>query len=387
MVDFLTASTQEIDDPKLAVADILQGLGKDRFRKNSVALISFYPDFIDTGTLKAVCDALPCPSVGISTNYTAVSGMCGNFIMTVTVLTSDDVSFVIGQTDPLPGPDEQLVKKSYLAATEGRAEKPSLVLSYAPLLANIGNNFYSETMDALTGGTPNFGTLPIDYTTDYHLATPIFNGVAYKNRYFYVLVYGELDISFYIASIADKRAFDQRGVVTSSQGNIIHQINKEPVSNYFRSIGITTNDQGEFENLNAFPFIVYDKYGNNPVIRVIYAMTQEGGAVCGSAVSEGAKISVGTIDVEEVLSTTSAVLEQVIKDGKKNLLIYSCVGRYFALGYSPTMEAEKIKSVLNDAKIDYQLSYSGGELCPVRQKGSSLLLNKDHNDTMIICAF
>jgi hypothetical protein len=64
------------------------------------------------------------------------------------------------------------------------------------------------------------------------------------------------------------------------------------------------------------------------------------------------------------------------------MLIFSCIGRYFAQGFNTTAEMDKAREILGESP--FSLVYSGGELCPVYGKDGSLT-NRSHNDTMVIC--
>jgi len=102
MIRMLTAFTREIDDIDAAVAEILKPLDLQKQRlKNSVGILMFHPSFLETGVIKAVSEALPFDSIGCTTSYLAAPGAIADMMLTVTVLTSDDVAFKAGD-DPLP---------------------------------------------------------------------------------------------------------------------------------------------------------------------------------------------------------------------------------------------------------------------------------------------
>jgi small ligand-binding sensory domain FIST len=92
---------------------------------------------------------------------------------------------------------------------------------------------------------------------------------------------------------------------------------------------------------------------------------------------------VGVVNTEGVLAVSEALLRRVKERAKgRSLLIFSCVGRYFALGFNPNAEMEKIQEILGD--IPFHLCYSGPELCPVDGKDGETT-NRSHNDTIVIC--
>jgi small ligand-binding sensory domain FIST len=124
------------------------------------------------------------------------------------------------------------------------------------------------------------------------------------------------------------------------------------------------------------------------VVRVMFALTPEGAAVCGGDIPEGATMSVGHIDAEKVLSTTRGALSKaLLRRDDACFLIFSCVGRYFALAHETTAEMELVQDVMKGNEIPFMFVYSGGEMCPVGQKTaeSGELTNRNHNDTFVLC--
>jgi hypothetical protein len=159
------------------------------------------------------------------------------------------------------------------------------------------------------------------------------------------------------------------------------------VADYLVSLGLEKDEQGLIKGINSFPFILNYNDGTPPVIRVMFAITPDGSAVCGGEIPEGASLTVGVINAEEVVSTTEKMLRKAKErareaGGERSLLIFSCVGRYFAQGFNTTVEMDKAQEILGD--IPFLLSYSATELCPVSGKDGGLA-NRSHNDTIVIC--
>ncbi|MDR0402112.1 MAG: FIST C-terminal domain-containing protein [Treponema sp.] len=380
----LYAHTPEIDDPKAAVAEILALLDlEDQMLKHSIGLVSCYAEFINSGVVAALADALPFPIVGITTIAAVVPGGQGEMLLSLTVLTADDVEFVIGVTDPFSGEDEAPFRAAWEKTGAGRPDKPALMLSFAPLLMNVAADFYAEVWTNITGNVPNFGTLAVDHNQDYHESQTIMGGETWRDRYVFVLCYGKLEPKFFVGGVSEETAFREKGVVTSSLGNLLKEVNGVSVHEYLTGLGIPQDDQGSLMGINSYPFILDFKDGAQPVIRVMFAVTPDGFAVCGGKMPVGATLTVGTINGDEVLNTTAAVLGQALKAAEgKIMLIFSCIGRYFAQGFNIHAEMDKTREILKDTP--FSLVYSGGELCPVYGKDGSRT-NRSHNDTMVIC--
>ncbi|MDR1759027.1 MAG: FIST C-terminal domain-containing protein [Fibrobacter sp.] len=386
MIKILTAFTDEVDDVEIAVNDIKSKLGP--LLKNSVGLITCYADFIDSGIYQGVCAALPFEVIGTTTIASKTDTSHGDILLTLTVFTSDSVSFSVGLSDALTEEDPAVLEKAYAEALAKLPGKPALMLSCAPLLMNISGDFYANALSAITGGVPNFGSLAVDHYDDYHHAEVLYRGESYRDRYAFVLFAGDIHPKFFIANISPEKVFREKGLVSASSGNQLQAVNNEPVVKYLMSLGLEKNEDGSISGVNSFPFIIDMNDGTEPVVRATFAVTPDGSAVCGGNIPVGSIISVGTLDGDAVIDTAGKRLQEVLASGNfSGMLMFSCVGRYLALGYEYATEMEKIHSILAPSGIPYTIAYSGGELCPVYSTVSGSITNKNHNDTLIICAF
>jgi hypothetical protein len=257
------------------------------------------------------------------------------------------------------------------------------MISFAPLLNNVSADFFAEAWSSVTGNVPNFGTLAVDHNQDYHESQTILGAEAFRDRCVFVLCYGNLEPRFFLGGISEEKAFREKGVVTSSQGNQLKEVNGVSVAEYLTSLGLKKDENGVIQGINSFPFILDYNDGTQPVIRVMFAITPDGSAVCGGKIPVGAALTVGSISAEKVLDNTAKVLKKLLEgsDGR-GLLIFSCVGRYFAQGYNSGAEMEVARKILGDRP--FHLAYSGTELCPVYGKDGTIA-NRSHNDTIVIC--
>jgi hypothetical protein len=391
MINTLNAWTDEIDDVDVAVEEILTKLGmetsgKSPFLKNSVGIVSCYSDFVDSGVVAALAERLPFPLAGITTLACATAYMMGPAYLALTVLSSDDVEFVVGVSESISSADEALLRAAYEAAAAKREGKPVCMISFAPLLMNVASDFFIKAFDNITGGVPNFGTLAVDHTSDYHKARTLMGGAAFSASYVFILLYGNVKPSFFVASISEEKAFREKGVITAANGNNLQSVNNMPVVDYLAGLGLQKDAKGNIIGINSFPFILDYNDGTQPIVRVMFAFASDGSAVCGGDMPLGATLSVGKIDAEDVLATTEKVLRKALQKNPSasGILIFSCVGRYFAQGYESTQEMEKVREILGSRP--WHLVYSGGELCPVLGRDGRLV-NRSHNDTFVICLF
>lgn len=387
MLKAFTAFTNEIDNIEQAVSELVTQLDmRDKLLKNSVGIISCYAEYLDSGVVKALSSRLPFDLLGTTTIANASRGEVGEMMLTLMVLTSDDMSFSVGLTEPILGESEEPIRAAYEAAAAKLPQKANLIISFAPLLLNVGGDYFINAFDRITGGVPNFGTITVDNNADYHEASIIFNGEAYRDRYAFILAEGNIAPTFYVGNISEERVFAEKGAVTAAVGNQLQAVNGVSVTDYLLSIGLTKDDSGMIPGINSFPIIVDYNDGTSPVARAMFALTPEGYAVCGGDIPVGATLSIGEFDALEIQDTARRTLQQAVeKSGKSIFLMYSCVGRYFAQGSDQLVEAEGIRDIMQQACLPYLFAYSGGELCPVHGHDGSTS-NRNHNNTLIICA-
>ncbi|MDR2175388.1 MAG: FIST C-terminal domain-containing protein [Synergistaceae bacterium] len=388
MMKALTAHTNEIDDVEAAVSEILEQLNRELLLANSVGLLTCYEDFAASGVVKALCDALPFEVVGSTTLGNAVPGSAGMMSLTLMVLTSDVVSFSVGLSGPIAAEDEGPLRAAYQAALAKLGRGPSLILSFAPLLMNVGGDFYVRTFFEISGGVPNFGMISVDHNSDYHESKVICNGGTYYDRYALVLLAGEIKPEFFMGSISTEKLLREKNLVTASAGNQLQTVNGKPVADFLTELGFAKDDEGMIIGINTFPFILDYNDGTTPVVRAVFAQTPDGSAVCGGDIPVGASLSIGRMDADEMIETTSGALASALALRDIScVLMFSCIGRYFALGYDPTREIEKVREMMEGTGIPYHFAYSGGEMCPVygKERHGDAHTNRYHNITFIVC--
>ncbi|MDR1507452.1 MAG: FIST C-terminal domain-containing protein [Treponema sp.] len=389
MIKTITIHTSEIDDPESAIAELCGRLEKEGpLLAHSIGLVSCFADFISAGAVEDLAKKLPFEIVGTTSIAGASEDAAGETLLFLTVLTSDDVEFVTGLTDPIGKEDMSPIRAAWESVSAGRAEKPGLMLSFAPLLTNVSGDFFAGAFSSVSGNVPNFGTIAVDHNADYHESMVIFHEKAYRDRYAFILFYGNIKPMFIIGGLSEKRAFRDKGVVTASTGNQLEQVNGISVADYLLGLGLQKEPDGAIMGINAHPFILDYNDGTQPVIRVMFAITPEGYAVCGGAMPVGASLQVGVIDAREVLSVTEETIKIALALGRSNgvgsfMLIFSCIGRYFAQNFHPEAEMQKVQEALKGS-LPFHLCYSGTELCPVYERNGNTR-NRSHNDSIVIC--
>ena len=379
MIKSFSAVTREIENADAAIAEIKAGLNLEKNQlKNSLGIISCFSDFGETGVLKAICKSLPFDCVGATSCLCSASGEIDQIIFAITVLTSDDCSFK-ATAIPITENYKDSINSCLGGLLEQSGEKPAFFLSYFPLMENVSGDMILEAIDAVSGGIPLFGTTALDHKFDYSTAKTIYNGGMYREMAVLGAIYGNPKLSFEIASFEESKIRKQKAIITESHDNILIGINGKKALDYFSELGYTRE---ELEvGLGLAPIVIDHKDGTKPIARSVFALTEEGHAICGGVMPVNASMTVARIDKDDVLHTTENTLKSFISKDCL-LLSYSCMARFVILGSNNKEEAEIIKKIAGDTPFHF--ACSGGEICPLPD-AEGKMKNYFHNYTNIFC--
>jgi hypothetical protein len=378
-----------VDDHAVAVGEILEQLNMEkRLLKNSVGYITCSSDYVEAGTLEAICKALPFEVTGCTTFTNANDLGDGTMFLSLSVLTADDASFAVAQTDSLESVSHAEAEARIRAACDTAAAKlgeaPKMVLAFLPLSPTMSGELMLEALNSASGGAPVFGSIACDLdATSYSNTFTFYNGKASKNCISLIAVAGKVAPKFVLASISENNIHRQYAAITAAEGSILKEVNGMPAKDYLISLGLL--DSGTMEATVAIPFVVNYNDGSQPVARAIYNLNPDGSAACGGAMPQGGTLSIGNLDVDDILLTAEQSISSLLQaEGAGGLLLFSCLGRNMALGLAPMVEVEKVREIIGE-KLPWHLAYSGGELCPVYD-GDGKHQNRFHNFTFIGCA-
>jgi hypothetical protein len=384
MVKMLTACTAEIDDVEAAVDEIMGQLDLPHaLLANSVGIIACHYEFIDNGTVEELCEGLPFSVAGCTTMGNATKDGCGLELLSISVLTSDDVYFSTAMSGELdPAGLDSAISAAYEQALEKLGGDPAMILAYGPLMLTLGATPIMNAINRCGGGIPVFGTMSCDPTSDFRESRVIHNGVAAPNTLALVLLKGNVQPKFYVNTIPEASIRKLTAVVTDSEECLVKAVNDLPFLDYLESIGISK--ARVIDSNAAFPIMVDYNDGSKPAGRGIYSTTPEGYALLGGEIPVGSTIAMANMDYTGVLQTAEEAVKKAIAPGNvSGILMYPCMTRNMALGANSDDEMQKIAETLG-GKYPYQICYSGGEMCPV-STGDGKLLNRVHNFTYIIC--
>jgi hypothetical protein len=384
MIKVLTACTTELDDVALAVAEILEQLDlSHNLRRHSVGIVACYQEFLEIGILGALRENLPFDVVGANTLVSACPHGAGQMQFSLMVITSDEVTFVTGISDPLENGQEPVLEKLYTQIAARQPAAPALILSYAPVSAHFNADGFVAQLTHLSGGqVPIFGTLAADYASSMRTPRVIFNGEVYDDRLAIIAISGDIHPEFRLVSLNKSKILKRKATVTASEGSILKEINEMPASQYLSSLGLIK--EGKVP-INAIPLVVQRTPEVPPVVRALTKCSEEGHAFLAGDAPVGSTLSIGSIDRDDVISTASQFPDQIELEQYHCALIASCVVRNFVLGLDNMDEVALIQSHIGD-KIPYLFSYSSGEICPARMPDGQWF-NCYNNMAIMCCVF
>ena len=385
MIKTLIAHTTELDDEQLAVEQIKSQLNLDGgLLKNTIGIVACHYEFITSDVFEAICGALPFKIVGTISSAQAVPGELGALLLSLTVLTSDDVQFDTVLTPSLMSEPHNVIAESYKSAC--RDEKPALILAFAPfILQNCGDD-YVNILTETSGGVPCFGTLAVDDTLDFSNCFMLADGVHYRDRMVMVLVYGAISPKFYVANISEERMLEKGADVTKSVGSVLMEVNERPIIDYFEDLGLVKASETQYA-LSSLPFLLDYNDGTPKVSKIFVMLTPEKYAICAGAMPVGSTLYITTTDKDDVLFTTGRAVDMILKEAENAsvLLIYSCISRGLTLGAEQYREMALISERLS-GKLPFMMANSGGEICPT-QVSDDKAINRFHNNAFIACTF
>ena len=387
MLKCASVYTYEIDDPEIALNEIKSQLdGGITLLEHTVGIVMCHPEFIGSGVLKHVCEKLPFDLAGITTSSQAVGSEVGELILTIFVMTSDNVWFRTGVTGELNESIDIPVKAAFDKAVMGVSESPRLVLIFPPQLQCAGD-VYVNAWQEIIPNVPIFGTIAIDDTLTFEESETIHNGENYKNAMPFVLCYGNINPRFIVVTFPQDKVMPYKGEITKSNGPFVHEINNLNARQYFESIGFA-KDGVLNENYIFVPFVIDQKkradYDGIPILRVLASFTEDGTAVFRGYVDDGSTFTLLTCGPEDMLSATRQEVGQINDFPDVNgVLLFSCIARrLMTMRINPLMELETVRDTISPG-IPFMMGYAGGEISPTLMR-NGIPTNRFHNYSLVI---
>jgi len=404
MIKILNAYTQELDDPEKAVREIFEQLNiKNSLLKNSVALLFCHVKFIEMGVAEVVYKSLPfdvlgCTSLYFGTPVTAgTSAVDGGVILTVTILTSDDIGFAAGISGPLNEKNvEECVQDLYRRTASSLGETTSMVFAFPPTMTSVSADVMTASLDRVCGGAPVFGSVALDMGIRIQHPRTIFKAVGpdagqasaesgtFNDRMALLLFRGRVKARFFHSSFPAKSIQSWDAVITEAAGNRIISINNRPALSFIKDLGFFQDSINE--SIMVYP-LVLEYPDNDTNVVVLQDINPEGQLICSRKVQAGGALNIGAISAESVLESARA-MAQYLKNNNSGtgFIMFSCFLRNVVLGGSSQAEFELVCKELDGYAGSWLFLNSGGELCPgYTEKGE--LVNQFHQYALIACQF
>jgi hypothetical protein len=385
MITMFNAFTNEIDNSDLAIAEIIEQLKGKTLHKNTVGIIACHYEYLENGVIGNLSKQLPFELIGCVVQGSAVNGNGGLEQLSMTILTSDDITFTTAISEPIfPENFDNSIETVYANASQPE-KKPSFIFVLGPITINVGGGMILKKLSQLSGDVPIFGTLSNDTALQYEYSYVFRNGEYHVRKLVLLFLHGNFQPRFYTTSIATRNIQQQNAVVTESTGYLVKKINHLPVLEYFQTIRVQASGLAA---VSMLPFMVDFGDGTAPAAYSMYNVSEQG-AYCGGEIPVGSLIAFAEIDYNSVMETAENALIQALGDVEKNgangMIAIPCLTR--SLIILPNMEDEIKKSIeLVGDRIPFSLIYSGGEICPTYNKQHEII-NRFHNLTYTIMVF
>ena len=382
MIKMYTARTSEIDEIGEAISEIKSQIDFSALKKNSGGLIFCHIDFIESGMVEALCKELPFNVIGMTSMVGADNKGYGLFDLTLSVFTSDEVTFEAGMTDSINDENYKIEIDGLYNRVRGQADSdPAMIFTFMPYIRDVSGYEVVAAMDKSCGGIPMWGSISNNIDFNYEKVYTVCNGKSLRAGIAMMFVNGPAEPEFIVSSIPERNISDNRAVITKSDGAVLYEINDLPVLDYLANIGLIITK----ENITTTPLMVYYDNAEKPVALGFYTLFEDGSVLTGGEMPVGTSFAVGSIDAQGIFESAQDGLKKIeeIKDRQATLML-PCVTRYIMLAPDQESELHLIEETLAESGSPFMMGYSGGEICPMPDTNGKLR-NRFHNYTFCAC--
>ena len=382
MVKMYVARTSEIDEIDIAIAEIKSQIDFSSLQKNSGGIIFCHIDFIESGMVEELCKALPFDVIGMTSMAVACESGYGLYDLTLTVLTSDEVSFKAGMTNGIDKNNYANELDNLYKDIRGKvSDDPKLIFSFMPYMRDVSGYEVVDAMDNAVGGIPIWGSITNNIDFNYETVQTICNGKHLRTGVAMMFVNGPVSPKFIISSIPERNISSNRAVITKSEGAILREVNDTPVLKYLEKIGLVITK----ENITTTPLMVYYDNAEESVALGFYTLFEDGSVLTGGKMPVGTSFAVGSIDADGIFESAESGLNQILRFADRQAtLLLPCVTRYIMLAPNQENELRLINEKLKQSGLPFMMGYSGGEICPM-PGADGKLRNRFHNYTFCAC--
>jgi hypothetical protein len=376
MFRVLTAHTNEIDDERSAVNDILQKLNLSKNRlKNSIAMVYRHKYFSNESFYIKLRQELQMELIALTTIVSATDGSHGSVSLSVLVLTSDGAEFVTGHSTPNNG--ERNLKEVYLKTAAKTALPPKVIFVFSTPFYPMDGEDVVKVLDDAGGQLPIFGAVSFCLPVASSETSLFYNDAFYTDSLAFILICGEFKATFAYLHSPINKILVRDLKITKAENNLLKEINNAPAAGFLEKIGIVQGDINEI-SLLMHPLCIKTS-DCQKIIRVMRSVNEDGSILCHGDLEEGTSLSIGLIESRDILNSMVRFYDEFISSKNENFIIFSCAIRSIALGLNFDEEALYFSKKIDKA---FLFAYSGGEYCP-----SPAGKNGYFNASIISCGF
>ncbi len=382
MITMYTARTSEIDEADEAVAEIKKQIDIGALKKNSAGLIFCHIDFVESGVVAALCEALPFSIIGMTSMASADGHGYSLFDLTLTVLTSDEAVFEAGMTDSINrGNYASEIDQLYTRIRSRTQSDPAMIFTFMPYMPDVSGYEVVRAMDASCRGIPLWGSITNNIDFNYETVQTICNGKALPAGVAMMFVNGPVEPAFIVSSLPERNIASNRAVITKSDNAVLSEVNDLPILQYLANIGLVITK----ENITTTPLMIYYDESEKPVALGFYTLFEDGSVLTGGEMPVGTSFAVGSIDAEGIFESAKEGLKQIsARENRQATLLLPCVTRYIMLAPDQERELRLIQEHLSGSALPFMMGYSGGEICPMPGPDGKYR-NQFHNYSFCAC--
>ena len=397
MIQIYTAFTREIDDPEEAVREIIEQIKPaENMLANTIGIVQFHHEFAETGVYQAIAGALPFEIVGCATSFISTNDQYGEFSLAVTMLTADDVNFSVWTLENADAKSREQIFDEITQISAGMCvrETPKMVMPFLSQLTHFSGDDLITMVNALRNPFPLFGTIAFSEENKKGNNIVVQGGKISCDMYAFAAFYGDLEPTFRVTTSFDyDENLGDTAEISDAEGPVLKAVNGIPTAEYLRKKGLL-NEASISGNWSVWvvPAIMTRLDGSKVARAFLGVVPGTNDIYSAGALEMGAKISFAYMNREKTLSSAERLLEQIDAANENNIIAFSCAARSWSLDSQYLAEINKIAECAdkyrqkNNVPLNYCVSYSAGEICPLLNDNGELV-NTLHNYTLISCSF
>ena len=395
-MDSIVLYTEEIDDTREAVAELLVQTWEFPLKKHSLALI-FAEEETDFPKLCSIlAEHWDFPVVGCTAmGMLGQKGYYGIGIF-ILLMTADDCFFAADMAKELDqGNYKVKIAQTYNALAATLPSPPKLILSYGGMVPAEQRVSGDDVVDAISEASgkniPIFGGLAAD-GFNFNGYRIFCNGETVQTGQLMILIAGAIEPKFVTINSVENRA-DFSYEVTKSSHNQVARLGNGTFLDALKHEDMAVDKTDVLGDYLLSPFVLTINRENGDSVEVarnLAVLDQETGAgTFLGAVPEGSIMGVGIISRTDVQKSVRQAFDVIFDEvaaskGKyTTMLCHSCCARFLALASDTREETDAYSGRLPD-DMAFLGMYAYGEYCPVKGNKTGENYNLFHNFTFSI---